>query len=138
MDIELSGFDEVSKNLENASDELMEKIMKNFTKAMIQVERDVKINCPVDEGRLRASITHEVENTDEVIEGAIFTNVEYAPFVEMGTGIYAENGRQTPWYYQDKNGNTVKTVGQNGKHFMQDAADKNKDKLLEIIKDGVI
>lgn len=38
--------------------------------------------CPVDTGRLRNSITHwqEDENTE-----VIGTNVEYAPYVELGT-----------------------------------------------------
>lgn len=39
--------------------------------------------CPVDTGNLRASITHEVDAGD----GAVYvgTNVEYAPYVELGT-----------------------------------------------------
>jgi phage gpG-like protein len=41
--------------------------------------------CPVDTGRLRASITHEVEGTGKDIKMVIGTNVEYAPFVEDGT-----------------------------------------------------
>lgn len=39
--------------------------------------------CPVDTGRLRNSITHIVdEGTRHVVIG---TNVEYAPYVELGT-----------------------------------------------------
>lgn len=41
--------------------------------------------CPVDTGRLRASITHEIEPTGLHITGRVGTNVEYAPFVELGT-----------------------------------------------------
>jgi len=38
--------------------------------------------CPVDTGNLRNSITHaQINETDE----AIGTNVEYAPYVELGT-----------------------------------------------------
>ena len=47
-------------------------------------------DCPVDTGRLRASITHEVEGTGRDIKMVIGTNVEYAPFVEDGTS------RQSP------------------------------------------
>lgn len=39
--------------------------------------------CPVDTGNLRASITHEVDATEKV--AYIGTNVEYAPYVELGT-----------------------------------------------------
>ena len=44
-------------------------------------EAYAKDMCPVDTGRLRASITHET-GEDSVIIG---TNVEYAGYVELGT-----------------------------------------------------
>ena len=54
------------------------KIMKT---ACLIVERDAKKLCPVDTGRLRSSITHEIEGT----KGYVGTNVEYARAVELGT-----------------------------------------------------
>lgn len=39
--------------------------------------------CPVDTGNLRASITHEVDAGGNAVY--IGTNVEYAPYVELGT-----------------------------------------------------
>ena len=39
--------------------------------------------CPVDTGNLRGSITHEVDTDDNAVY--IGTNVEYAPYVELGT-----------------------------------------------------
>ena len=39
--------------------------------------------CPVDTGNLRGSITHEVDTSDDAVY--IGTNVEYAPYVELGT-----------------------------------------------------
>ena len=38
--------------------------------------------CPVGTGNLQNSITHEPENERTMVVG---TNVEYAPFVELGT-----------------------------------------------------
>ena len=47
-----------------------------------KAEGYAKMLCPVDTGRLRNSITHQqYDETTEVIG----TNVEYAPFVELGT-----------------------------------------------------
>jgi len=47
-----------------------------------EAEGYAKDECPVDTGRLRNSITHEVvDNEDAVYIG---TNVEYAPYVEYG------------------------------------------------------
>lgn len=42
-----------------------------------------QIKCPVDTGNLRASITHEVDAGEKAVY--IGTNVEYAPYVELGT-----------------------------------------------------
>ena len=39
--------------------------------------------CPVDTGNLRASITHEVDAGDNAVY--VGTNIEYAPYVELGT-----------------------------------------------------
>lgn len=41
------------------------------------------MKCPVDTGNLRASITHEVDAGGNAVY--IGTNVEYAPYVELGT-----------------------------------------------------
>ena len=52
-----------------------------ISKACLMVVRDAKKLCPVDPGRLRSSITHEIEGTT----GRVGTNVEYARAVELGT-----------------------------------------------------
>lgn len=46
------------------------------------VEGYAKQKCPVDTGHLRNSITHQVDGDKSVTIG---TDVEYAPFVELGT-----------------------------------------------------
>lgn len=44
-------------------------------------ESYAKALCPVDTGRLRNSISHATDGDNEYIG----TNVEYAPYVELGT-----------------------------------------------------
>lgn len=44
-------------------------------------EKYAKALCPVDTGRLRNSITHQTDETSTMVG----TNVEYAPYVELGT-----------------------------------------------------
>jgi hypothetical protein len=46
--------------------------------------------CPVDEGRLRASIDHEVGRDADGLYGRVGTNVDYALDVERGTGLFEE------------------------------------------------
>lgn len=48
-----------------------------------KAETYAKKICPVDTGRLRASITHQVAQDGRSVD--VGTNVNYAPFVELGT-----------------------------------------------------
>ena len=58
-------------------------IERAFEAIGMQAEGYAKTLCPVDTGNLRNSISHEyVESEDAEYIG---TNVEYAPFVELGT-----------------------------------------------------
>lgn len=60
-------------------------VMKGIEKGCLRVEADAKQNATdsVDTGLLRASIDHKLDLS--TLSGTVFTNVEYAPFVEFGT-----------------------------------------------------
>lgn len=62
----------------DASDDAIARALE---KVGLTAEGYAKMKCPVDTGRLRNSITHEVNNETVYIG----TNVEYAAYVEMGT-----------------------------------------------------
>jgi HK97 gp10 family phage protein len=49
----------------------------------LNVQSGARRRTPVDTGRLRNSVTHEL--TPDGLSARIGTNVEYAPFVEFGT-----------------------------------------------------
>lgn len=74
-------------------------------------------------GNLRNSITHQVESGKDEITIAVGSNVEYAPFVELGTGKYADGGRQTPWRYQDAQGNWHTTSGMPARPYLRPAVE---------------
>lgn len=82
-------------------------------------EGHAKKLCPVDTGRLRNSISHTVD--EEEPAAYIGTNLEYAPYVELGTGKYTDGGRPTPWVYQDDKGNWHMTNGQKAQPFLKPA-----------------
>lgn len=65
--------------------EINQKLLAGMSKAVLIVERQAKEDCPVDTGRLRASINSRVETENNDIVGIVGTVVEYAPFVEFGT-----------------------------------------------------
>lgn len=71
---------------EDNSDEFRDGLGAALTRALEKVglvaEGYAKRLCPVDTGRLRNSITHAMEGSEAVVIG---TNVEYGPYVELGT-----------------------------------------------------
>lgn len=66
---------------------LPEALVKGMEKACIIAQDEGKILCPVDTGRLRASIDHEVTEEGGKVVGYVGSNVEYAPYVEAKKGF---------------------------------------------------
>lgn len=64
-------------------DALDEQVEAALTAVGMQAETYAKQLAPVDTGRLRNSITNEVDVSDKSV--TIGSAVEYAPFVEQGT-----------------------------------------------------
>lgn len=115
---------------------ITKRLGENERKALIAigifVEGEAKVRCPVDSGNLRDSIDHYVnEGQKSVFVG---TNVEYAPYVEFGTGKYAQdgNGRKTPWAFQDENGNWIWTSGQRPQPYLTPAFEENKKRIQKL------
>ena len=96
----INGLSSLIKKLNKLSNT---SVRDSLEKSCLLVETDAKKLCPVDDGQLRQSITSELINNNN---GAVGTNVEYAPYVHQGTGIYAVNGdgRKDRWSYQDAEG----------------------------------
>lgn len=82
MSIQVQGIKQAMKALEDYAETKTEQLEKATQKATINVARGAKQNAPVDTGRLRSSI-HRTSNR---LNGTVFTNVEYAPYIEFGTG----------------------------------------------------
>lgn len=128
----------VSNNIKGAKQAILEAQRRALTTASEYVESEAKMNANphVDTGRLQGSITYRV--FDEF--ATVGTIVEYAPYIEFGTGIFAEkgDGRKTPWRYlyqgnKHKKG-IVFTRGARPYPFLRPAIDNNKNKIIKIIK----
>ena len=134
MNVEFEGAEKLIARLDKMSDEAALK--KNLETAALLVERSAREKAPKDTGALRRSITSKVEG----LEGIVYTPLEYAPYIEYGTGLFAEgNGRKdVPWNYQDDKGNWHSTSGLKPQPFMRPSLDENRQKILEILKEGVM
>lgn len=62
-----------------------EGIYKDLLRRVLKVDALAKRLCPVDTGRLRASIRWTVAAHDDQIVGRVGTDVNYAVFVHEGT-----------------------------------------------------
>lgn len=58
---------------------------RDLERRALAVERAAKRLCPVDTGRLRSSIAHDLARDARGLLAMIGTNVSYGPFVEFGT-----------------------------------------------------
>lgn len=137
MAIEIEGIGKVLKKLEKLSN--TENIEKAMGKACAVVEAAAKQNAPKDTGALRRSITSKVDTEGKEVIGTIFTSLEYAPYIEYGTGLFAESGgrKDVPWNYQDDKGEWHSTSGQKPQPFMRPAIEDNRDKIIKILKESI-
>lgn len=137
MSIKLEGLDEVLDSLENLAD--MDKFEAALGRACALVERSAKQKAPKGTGELRRSITSKIEKSGDDIQGVVFTPLEYAPYVEFGTGLFAESGGRTdvPWNYQDDKGEWHSTSGMHPRPYMRPALNENREEILRILKEGM-
>lgn len=126
---------EFTDNSEEISDALKAAILRGLEKCGLAAEGYAKKLCPVDTGNLRNSITHAVDEDEPA--AIIGTNSEYAPYVELGTGKYAEGGRPTPWAYQDANGKWHWTAGNRAQPYLKPAVADHKQTYQNIIEDAM-
>lgn len=131
--IKFDGLEEVLDSIENLADTT--QLEAALGKACAVVERQAKQNAPKGNGELRRSITSRVEN----LEGVIYTPLEYAPYVEFGTGLFAENGgrQDVPWCYKDDAGEWHNTSGMKPQPYLRPALNDNRETIVRILKEGL-
>lgn len=124
-------FDDKTDEVLNALKNAVDRGLKACGEIAVGYAQD---ECPVDTGRLRGSITYEVDGDDCYIG----TDVEYAFYIEFGTGQYAETGgRQTPWSYVDSKGNWHYTHGIKPHPFIRPAASNHSTEYRSILEDSL-
>lgn len=100
----------INISIKDNSEEILRELERKKAIALeavgITAEGFAKKETPVDTGRLRNSITHTVTGDDVYIG----TNVEYGPYIELGTVNYV------------------------GKHMLKRAASEHSDTYKAIIK----
>lgn len=133
MAIEFEGLDEVLDSIETLAD--VQNIDMALGKACAIVEASAKQKAPKGDGDLRRSITSKVDD----YKGIVYTPLEYAPYVEYGTGLFAENGgrQDVPWCYKDEEGEWHSTSGMKPHPYMRPALEENREKIIQVLKEGI-
>lgn len=136
-EIRFEGLDNITDKLDSLIDD--NTIRMALGKACAVIERAAKQKAPKGNGDLRRSITSKVENQGGEMVGIVYTPLEYAPYVEYGTGLFAEEGgrKDVPWHYQDDEGEWHSTSGMRPHPYMRPALYENKDKIIRILKEGM-
>ena len=83
---------EIHDNSKEVSAAIKAALLRGLEKCGLVAEGYAKKLCPVDTGNLHNSITHMVDEQEPA--AIIGTNNEYAAYVELGTGIYADHAGQ--------------------------------------------
>ena len=137
MSVRIEGLEEVLERVNAITDP--EKLSAAMQKAVLLVERSAKQKVPKGTGELGRSITSDVEAEANEVRGIIYTPLEYAPYIEFGTGLFAEAGdgrKDVPWCYQDDEGEWHSTSGQPPRPFMRPALNENREQIKRLLEDA--
>lgn len=145
MDIKVNfrveGLSDLLKKLEALKNiEKDPRIDKALGRGAARIQGAVKLLTPVDTGNLRNKIfvAHE-----KMMEYAVTTNVEYAVFVEYGTGKLGDpsvpHTSKDHWtYYSDKLQKFITTHGQKPAHMFTKGFSQAHKTAFEIVRKEVM
>ena len=134
----IDGLDEVLNKLDTVIN--AEAIESSLGMACALVERSAKQKAPKGTGELRRSIASKIINDGTELTGVVYTPLEYAPYVEYGTGLFAEEGgrKDVPWCYQDDEGEWHTTSGMKPQPYMRPALHENREQIIRLLKEGIL
>ena len=102
---------EIHDNSKEISENIKSALLRGMEKCGLTAERFAKKLAPYDTGNLRNSITHELDDGEPAVY--IGTNVEYAPYVCLGT------------------------IHMNAQPFLKPAVNDHKDEYRKILENSI-
>lgn len=82
----MKGLDELLTTLSGLGGNIKTSCKKGLERGAKKIQKNAKLLTPVDEGHLRNSIKTKSEITQDGANAQVYTNMEYASYVEFGTG----------------------------------------------------
>nr|DAW69499.1 MAG TPA: putative tail component [Caudoviricetes sp.] len=127
--ITIKGTKEIQNLLKNIGTAPLERTIKKVT---VEVQGQAKALAPADTGTLRNSIKMNYDSNKK--EGRVYTNNDYATYVEFGTGVRG-NGS-----YPDSNKSLTYNQnwkGQVAQPYMYPALQHGKSLVTETLKQEI-
>lgn len=131
-------------HLEDHSEEVLRALQNAIERALMAMG-DTAVNHAaqnlnrqhaVDTGRLKGSIKRAIRGEDVYIG----TNVEYAPYIEFGTGHYSTTGGGTlkkSWVYKDAFGNWHRAYPRPARPYLKPAVTDHADEYWSLLEESL-
>jgi HK97 gp10 family phage protein len=113
---------------------IVEAIVRGVSRGAGILREEAQAICPVRSGQLRDSITiaEEVSEPEALVEAVVYTDVEYAPYPEFGTGIRgAASPGAGPYPYSPT------WPGMPAQPYMRPALDTGGARVLDAVREEV-
>ncbi|GLC88700.1 HK97-gp10 family putative phage morphogenesis protein [Lysinibacillus piscis] len=130
----IRGLDSLVRKIDALGGNSKKALKTGIRQAIKQVQGDAKDLAPADEGRLQNSIQGTVEEKSDIIIGKVSTNVEYAAYVEFGTGQRGEGSPSPPKSPQNLN-YRQDWAGMDAQPYLYPALQQNKVKIKQTLKE---
>lgn len=82
----IEGLDELLATLSGLGGNAKESCRKGLERGAKKIQKNAKYLVPTKTSHLKNSIKTKSQTTQDGAEAQVFTNLEYAPYVEFGTG----------------------------------------------------
>ena len=135
VDVDVRGIAKAINEIKKFDIVTQKRVKDTVNDFALKIQKGAKSRAPVDKGRLRASIA--MEPYKDGMSVRVGSRVHYAPYVEHGTGIFAEkgDGRKTPWRYKNRKGETIWTRGQKPQPYLHPSAEEQKSPYIKAMRD---
>ena len=142
MEYKVEGLESLLQKLNTLGadvDEIVDKALyQGAQKIQGDAKRLIKAKGAFDTGRLHGGISVEAIQNGY----AIGTNVEYAPYVEYGTGPLGDptvpHTTRKYWRYKDENGNWYTSHGMKARPYLRPALNTNKKYVAKLVRSRLL
>ena len=141
----VQNVDKLLRKLKRMDIDVNDKLAPIMDRQAKFIQGEAKDLCPVDQGQLRNSIRTTTRKSKYKVTALVHTNVEYAAYVEFGTGKVGETTevddkypgplayRQTKWKANIPDVGWRYVAGQKAQPYLYPALKNNEEKVRDNI-----